>query len=109
MKDFEKELEQSYKEMEEKQQQYEALDEQEQAQWEELKQLMDEKTEMEVKVKEVVKSGVVAYVNEVRGFIPASKLSLSYVENLDEYLGKHLKVRILDMDPENKKLILSAK
>lgn len=34
MKDFEKELEQSYKEMEEKQQQYEALDEQEQAQWE---------------------------------------------------------------------------
>ena len=109
MKDFEKELEQSYKEMEERQQQYEALDEQEQAQWEELKQLMDESADIDVKVKEVVKSGVVAYVNEVRGFIPASKLSLSYVENLEEYMGKHLKVRILDMDPEEKKLILSAK
>lgn len=109
MKDFEKELEQSYKEMEERQQQYEALDEQEQAQWEELKQLMDENADIDVKVKEVVKSGVVAYVNEVRGFIPASKLSLSYVENLEEYMGKHLKVRILDMDPEEKKLILSAK
>ena len=109
MKDFEKELEQSYKEMEERQQQYDALDEQEQAQWEELKQLMDEKADIDVKVKEVVKSGLVAYVNEVRGFIPASKLALSYVENLDEYMGKHLKVRILDMDPEDKKLILSAK
>ena len=109
MKDFEKELEQSYKEMEERQQQYEALDEQEQAQWEELKQLMDENADIDVKVKEVVKSGVVAYINEVRGFIPASKLSLSYVENLEEYMGKHLKVRILDMDPEEKKLILSAK
>ena len=109
MRDFEKELEQSYKEMEERQQQYEALDEQEQAQWEELKQLMDENADIDVKVKEVVKSGVVAYVNEVRGFIPASKLSLSYVENLEEYMGKHLKVRILDMDPEEKKLILSAK
>lgn len=109
MKDFEKELEQSYKEMEERQQQYEALDEQEQAQWEELKQLMDENADIDVKVKEVVKSGVVAYVNEVRGFIPASKLSLSYVEDLEEYMGKHLKVRILDMDPEDKKLILSAK
>ena len=109
MKDFEKELEQSYKEMEERQQQYDALDEQEQAQWEELKQLMDEKADIDVKVKEVVKSGLVAYVNEVRGFSPASKLALSYVENLDEYMGKHLKVRILDMDPEDKKLILSAK
>ena len=109
MKDFEKELEQSYKEMEERQQQYDALDEQEQAQWEELKQLMDEKADIDVKVKEVVKSGLVAYVNEVRGFIPASKLALSYVENLDEYMGKHLKVRILDMDPEDTKLILSAK
>ena len=109
MKDFEKELEQSYKEMEERQQQYDALDEQEQTQWEELKQLMDEKADIDVKVKEVVKSGLVAYVNEVRGFIPASKLALSYVENLDEYMGKHLKVRILDMDPEDKKLILSAK
>ena len=109
MKDFEKELEQSYKEMEERQQQSDALDEQEQAQWEELKQLMDEKADIDVKVKEVVKSGLVAYVNEVRGFSPASKLALSYVENLDEYMGKHLKVRILDMDPEDKKLILSAK
>lgn len=109
MKDFENELEVSYKEMEEREQQFEALNEEEKAQWEELEQLQKEKAGIDVKVKEAVKAGVVAYVNEVRGFIPASKLSFGYVENLDEFVGKHIKVRILELDPENKKLILSAK
>jgi small subunit ribosomal protein S1 len=109
MKDFEKELEASYKQMEERKQQFGALNEEEKAQWEELENLKNEKSEIDVKVKEVVKSGVVAFVNEVRGFIPASKLSLNYVDNLDEFLGKHIKVRIIELDPESKKLILSAK
>ncbi len=109
MKDYEKELEASYREMEEREQQFETLNDEEQAQWEELMQMKNDNTEIDVKIKEVVKSGVVAYVNEVRGFIPASKLSLGYVENLDEFLGQHIKVRILDIDPEDKKLVLSAK
>ncbi len=109
MKDYEKELEASYREMEAREQQFEALNDEEQAQWEELMQMKNDNSEIDVKIKEVVKSGVVAYVNEVRGFIPASKLSLGYVENLDEFLGRHIKVRILDIDPEDKKLVLSAK
>lgn len=109
MKDFEKELEASYKEMEEKKQKFETFNEEEQAVWEELLTMKNEKTEIDVKIKEIVKSGAVAYVNEVRGFIPASKLSLGYVENLDEFLGKHIKVRVFDIEPEDKKLILSAK
>lgn len=109
MKDFEKELEASYKEMEEKKQKFETFNEEEQAVWEELLTMKNEKTEIDVKIKEIVKSGAVAFVNEVRGFIPASKLSLGYVENLDEFLGKHIKVRVFDIEPEDKKLILSAK
>ena len=109
MKDFEKELEASYKEMEEKNQQFEAFNEEEQAVWEELLTMKNEKTEIDVKIKEIVKGGAVAFVNEVRGFIPASKLSLGYVENLDELLGQHIKVRVFEVDPEDKKLILSAK
>lgn len=109
MKDYEKELEVSYQEMEEKQDLFQAMSEEEQAVWEELKQMKDDKTEVEVKVKEVVKGGVVAYVNEIRGFIPASKLSLTYVEDLNEFQGKHLKVRVFEIDVQNKRLILSAK
>lgn len=109
MKDFEKELEASYKEMEERTQQYEAFNEEEQAQWEELQQLKNDKIEVDVKIKEVVKGGAVAFVNETRGFIPASKLSLNYVEDLNEFMGQHIKVRVFDVNPEDKRLILSAK
>ena len=109
MKDFEKELEVSYKEMEEKQNMFESMSDEEQAVWEELKQMKDDKTEVEVKIKEIVKGGAVAYLNEVRGFIPASKLSLNYVEDLNEFQGQHLKVRVFDIEVENKRLILSAR
>lgn len=109
MKDFEKELEASYKEMEERKQTFETFNEEEQAVWEELQTMKNEKTEVDVKIKEVVKGGAVAFVNEIRGFIPASKLSLGYVEDLNEFMGKHIKVRVFDIEPENKKLILSAK
>ena len=45
----------------------------------------------------------------MRGFIPASKLALSYVEDTEEYLNRHVQVQVIDLDKENKKLILSAK
>ena len=109
MKDYEKELEVSYQEMEEKQDLFASMSEEEQAVWEELKQMKDDNTEVEVKIKEIVKGGAVAFVNEVRGFIPASKLSLTYVEDLNEFQGQHIKVRVFEIDVENKRLILSAK
>ncbi len=109
MKDFEKELEASYQELEEKQNMFASMNDKEQAVWEELRQMKDDKTKVEVKIKEIVKGGAVAYLNDVRGFIPASKLSLSYVEDLNEFQGKHLKVRVFDIEVENKRLILSAR
>lgn len=109
MKDLENELEASYQEMEEKQSMFASMSDEEQAVWEELKQMKDDKTEVEVKIKEIVKGGAVAYLNEVRGFIPASKLSLNYVEDLNEFQGKHIKVRVLEIEVENKRLILSAR
>lgn len=45
----------------------------------------------------------------VRGFIPASKLALSYVEDTEEYLNKPLTVQVIDVDKAKKRLVLSAK
>ena len=45
----------------------------------------------------------------VRGFIPASKLSLSYVEDLNQYLNKPLQVQVIDVNEEKKRLVLSAR
>ena len=77
--------------------------------WERLQQLQKDQSNIKVKVSEAVKSGVTAYVEGIRGFIPASKLSLNYVENLNEWVGREIEVRVVTADPEEKRLILSAK
>ncbi len=64
---------------------------------------------LDVKVGGVVKAGVIAYVEGIRGFIPASRLSLNYVENLEDWLNKDLQVQVITVDPEKKKLVLSAR
>ena len=77
--------------------------------WDKLKSYMENNTTLTVKIGGVVKSGVIAYVEGMRGFIPASKLSLSYVEDLDTWLGKELQVRVITADESDKKLVLSAR
>ncbi|TGY93692.1 S1 RNA-binding domain-containing protein [Petralouisia muris] len=77
--------------------------------WEKLRTCMEDETELSVKVAGIVPSGVVAYVEGIRGFIPASQLALSYVEATEEWLGKEVKVRVITVDESKKKLVLSAK
>lgn len=77
--------------------------------WDVLTQMMEEKTDVMVKVSEIVNGGVVAYLEGIRGFIPASQLDLSYVEDLEPYQHKSLKVRVITVDKEKEKLVLSAK
>lgn len=77
--------------------------------WDKLRQFLEEKKALSVKVSEVVNKGVVAFVEGIRGFIPASQLSLSYVEDLDGFLGKTLEVYVITVDKEKKRLVLSAK
>mgnify|MGYP000685925295 CR=1 FL=1 len=77
--------------------------------WDKLQELKESKEVLDVVVKGVVNGGVVAYVEGVRGFIPASKLSLQYVEDTNEYLNKPIQVQVFDIDKEKGRLILSAK
>ena len=51
----------------------------------------------------------VAYVEGVRGFIPASKLALEYVEEPADYLNKELDVQVISVDEDAKRVVLSAK
>ena len=77
--------------------------------WDVLEQMKEEKTDVTVKVSEAVNGGVVAYVEGIRGFIPPSQLDLNYVEDPSAYVGKTLKVRVITVDQEKEKLVLSAK
>lgn len=77
--------------------------------WDKFKEYLENETTLKVKVKESVPSGVVAYLDGIRAFIPASQLSLNYVEDTSSFIGKELDVRVITADPEQEKLVLSAK
>ena len=77
--------------------------------WDVLAGYLEEKKNLTVKVSDVVNAGVVAFLEGIRGFIPASQLSLSYVEDLTAFKGKELTVRVITVDKTKEKLVLSAK
>ena len=77
--------------------------------WNLVKSYMNRGTILPVQIEGVVNGGVIAVVEGLRGFIPASHLSLSYVENLEDYLLQELKVQVIDVDQAENRLILSAK
>ena len=77
--------------------------------WEKLKELMESKEVLDVVIKGVVKGGAVAYVEDVRGFIPASKLDLNYVEDTTPWLNRQIQVQVIDVQKDKKRLILSAR
>lgn len=77
--------------------------------WEKLKEYMETEEELSVKITGIVPSGVVTYVEGIRGFLPASQLALTYVETTEEWLGREIKARIITVDESKKKLVLSAK
>ena len=77
--------------------------------WDKLAQMKEDKTDFEVTVEGIVKGGVIAYVEGIRAFIPVSQLDLHYVENPEAYLKKTLTVRVLELDEQENRLVLSAK
>lgn len=77
--------------------------------WDKLQTYLDEGTILSLKVGGVVPKGVIVYVEEIRGFIPASQLSLSYVEDLNEWLQKDIEAKVITVDKEKNRLVLSAR
>lgn len=77
--------------------------------WDKLKEMKANDTVVSVRIKESVPSGVVAYLEGIRAFIPASQICSDYVENTDEWIGKTVDVRVITVEQEKEKLVLSGK
>ena len=77
--------------------------------WDRLRELKDSGEILDVVIKGIVNGGVIAYVEGVRGFIPASRLAAGYVEDTNEYLNRPIQVRVFEIDKEKNRLILSAR
>jgi len=61
--------------------------------WKELNNNYSQAISFPVKVSEIVKGGAVANYKGIRMFIPVSQLSIDYVKNIGEYIGKELQVK----------------
>ncbi|MQR95763.1 30S ribosomal protein S1 [Fictibacillus phosphorivorans] len=74
--------------------------------WSELEEKFDSKETFEVVVHDVVKGGLVVDLG-VRAFIPASMVESHFVEDFSDYKGKSLSVKIVELDAEKGRVILS--
>lgn len=76
--------------------------------WERLERAKESGERIEARISERVKGGLLADVG-VRGFIPASHVSRNYVENLDEYVGQTLTLKVMEIDKQKNNVVLSHK
>ncbi|GEN84718.1 30S ribosomal protein S1 [Sporosarcina luteola] len=74
--------------------------------WDSLEAKFNNQETIETEVKDVVKGGLVVDLG-VRGFIPASLVEDYFVESFEDYKGRTMEFKIVEMDKEKNRLILS--
>ena len=76
--------------------------------WNELQEKFDNGETVEAEVNRVVKGGVTVDLG-VRGFVPASQLDTRFVRDLTQFEGNTYEFKIIEIDPQNRQLILSRR
>ena len=76
--------------------------------WNELQEKFDNGETVEAEVNRVVKGGVTVDLG-VRGFVPASQLDTRFVRDLSQFEGNTYEFKIIEIDPQNRQLILSRR
>ncbi|MFR6291063.1 MAG: bifunctional 4-hydroxy-3-methylbut-2-enyl diphosphate reductase/30S ribosomal protein S1 [Peptococcaceae bacterium] len=75
---------------------------------EKLEALYNEGAVIEAPVVDVVKGGVIVDIG-TRGFVPASRLDIKYIEDIKSFVGQTLKFKIIKFEPEARKIVLSRR
>ena len=76
--------------------------------WDDIEKKFEAVETIKAPVTQVVKGGLVVDAG-VRGFIPASMVSDHFVEDLNQYKGQELELKIVELEPSENRLILSHK
>jgi len=77
--------------------------------WEMIEDALVSKNPIEATVVKVVNGGVIASLNSIGIFIPAAQLSDRYIKDLSEFMGKKVKVRIIELDRNKNKIVGSQR
>ncbi|SHF03583.1 4-hydroxy-3-methylbut-2-enyl diphosphate reductase [Desulforamulus putei DSM 12395] len=76
--------------------------------WGGLEEAMENGTVIKGVVREVVKGGLLVDVG-IRAFLPASLVERGYVEDLTKYLNQEIEVRVIELNKNRKKVVVSRK
>lgn len=63
-------------------------------------------------ISEINRGGLIVSIDGIRGFIPSSQVSLrnlSHSGNLSDLTGQNLKLSVIEVDPNNNKLVFSSR
>jgi len=77
--------------------------------WKKIAELYEKGETVRVVPTERVKGGLVASVEGLRAFIPASQVDLKRNVNLDEYVGQPMDARIIELSRKKGRIILSRR
>ncbi|RDI95736.1 30S ribosomal protein S1 [Meiothermus sp. QL-1] len=77
--------------------------------WLRIQALYERGEPVVVQIKEKVKGGLVATVEGIRAFLPASQVDLKRIPELDEYVGQSFPVKIIELNRKKSRVILSRR
>ena len=77
--------------------------------WDEIEAKNEKGEYIEAVGKEAVKGGLLCDVNGIRTFVPASQLANRYVDKIEQFVGKEMKLKIIELDRAKKRIVASRK
>ncbi len=77
--------------------------------WENIRKASEKDETLEVKGREINRAGLMVDYQGLFGFIPNSQFSVKLIPQLKQLIGKTLKVKILEFDRDQRRLVLSER
>ncbi|MFW6173073.1 MAG: 30S ribosomal protein S1 [Elusimicrobiota bacterium] len=76
-------------------------------QWEKLEDAFENELVIDAKLEKRVKGGIIARINGISAFMPASLVGYPMVKNLESVMGKTVPCKIIEFDRSKKNLVIS--
>ena len=77
--------------------------------WDKLEDIFKVNKTFEIKIKEAVKGGLLAYIDGIRVFMPASQCAARRIENIETLVGTTLEVKLIEFNKEDRKVVVSRR
>ncbi len=77
--------------------------------WKELKEKQVKGETVRAKITKAIKGGLLANVEGIIAFLPQSQVGLKKGESLEDYVGKDFEVKILEVDPAIRRMVISRR